>query len=70
MSAGTSFDGSGFGGLCIPSRSARITSGAFPLDINERGMAVGFIFTAIGGSLVHGAVWPTASQATSSVERE
>ena len=31
--------------------------GSFPQDINERGVAVGYIFTA-GGPPLHGAVWP------------
>jgi len=34
--------------------------GSFPQDINERGVAVGYIFTA-GGPPLHGAVWPKAS---------
>jgi hypothetical protein len=34
--------------------------GGFPQDIDERGIAIGFMFTA-GGPPLHGAVWPKAS---------
>jgi probable HAF family extracellular repeat protein len=58
---GTFFDNSAFVWSAGTFKQLDSPYGALPLDINEGGMAVGFIFTTIGGSPAHGAVWPKAS---------